>query len=425
MKLDNQPSSEMIDLVKHIPLYQDAIQKKYFPILEKAEIARDFPENWMTPQLENALSTGKAEYILSTGTNHARMHLIRPPYFLLHSYYQLWSEHPDIAFTWQQNCQRVSITTVMATEHVIRVNARQSSTRVNPDAHPALEPRRLDARTLYLNQQADPALWSKSEVECMLSEIALIRQTHPQGWYHLDCSSYYLAHLLRKISRFGLQHEFHPPASIIHAYEYTPRNVRRFLLQRFDCPVVDLVGSTELGYIYYSDCQGNYSPYLGQMQAELLPVSGNRSIYSLIVSSVRNPYMPLIRYRSGDCVQTTDGSANPEKIARFCGREKELLSLDSGLFAHGNFDDWISEASAEIFLYQLHLLDAPQAQLRYTTFDEQPIPADAAAALQHRIAQTTGLDCTLEHCSHIPIGRSGKYVWLTRAGQNREKEAHV
>ncbi len=48
----------------------------------------------MTPRLAEALASGEAEFVLSTGTHHARMQLIRPPYFLLRSYYQLWRTTP-------------------------------------------------------------------------------------------------------------------------------------------------------------------------------------------------------------------------------------------------------------------------------------------------------------------------------------------
>ncbi|MFY0576597.1 hypothetical protein ACN28S_21670 [Cystobacter fuscus] len=189
MNAHKQTFAEMIDQVRDIPIYRPSIEQGYFPILEKPEIARGFPDNWMTPRLADALKEGAAEFVLSTGTNHARMQIIRPPFFLLKSYYQLWSEHPDISDTWKQDCQRVSITTVLATEHVARVNARKRG--AEPSALPSLEERRLDPRTLYLNLRLDPALWERGEVERMLEEMSTIQQAHPRGWYHLDCDSYH------------------------------------------------------------------------------------------------------------------------------------------------------------------------------------------------------------------------------------------
>ncbi|MET9297333.1 hypothetical protein [Streptomyces sp. NPDC003077] len=408
--MDGQPAADVLDQIKDIPIYRASLERGHFPVLEKPEIARGFPDNWMTPRLAAALEAGEAEFVLSTGTNHARMRIIRPPYFLLKSYYQLWSEHPDIGETWRQGCRRISLTTVLATEHVARVNARKRG--VDPDPVPTPEDRRLDDRTHYVNLRADPALWERDEIERMLAEMRAAQEAHPAGRYHLDCSGYYLAHLLRKIGRWGLWDAFPEPASIITAYEYTPVNVRRFLAQHFACSVIDLFGSTELGYLYYSDRRGRYRPYLDKMSVELLPVAPGSEIYSLIVTSVRNPYMPLVRYRSGDCVRTLDGTPDPERITRFCGREKELLPAPHGPVAQGDLDDRVAAASPRVFVHQLRVTGPGESALHYTTFDDAPLDAEATAALEDGVGELTGLRCRAEHRPHVPIGKSGKYAWL-------------
>ncbi|MEU9774944.1 MULTISPECIES: hypothetical protein [unclassified Streptomyces] len=418
--MHGQPPAEFIEQVRDIPIYRESVAAGSFPVLEKPEIARGFPGNWMTPRLAAALAEGEAECVLSTGTNHARMQIIRPPYFLLHSYYRLWSEHPDIAFTWEQGCERVSLTTVLATEHVARTNARKRG--ATPEAVPSLRDRRLDDRTVYLNLRLDPARWERSDVERMVAEIHEARRAHPRGWYHLDCSGYHLAHLVLKARRWGLWEDLPRPASIVHAYEYTPTNVRRFLARHFACPVVDLFGSTELGYLYYSDRHGRYHPHLDRMSVELLPVTPGSDIYSLIVSSVRNPYMPLIRYRSGDCVRTLDGTPDPERIERFCGREKELLPAGAlrtgrrGPIAQGDLDDCVAGISPAVFVHRLRIDGDREACLSYTTFDGAPLAPPVAGELAEAVGALVGRRCALEHRDHIPVGRSGKYAWLDTGG---------
>lgn len=408
--MDGQPTAEVIEQIRDIPIYRESLERGHFPILDKPEIARGFPDNWMTPGLAAALESGEAEFVLSTGTNHARMQIIRPPYFLLNSYYQLWREHPDIAETWEAGCRRVSLTTVLATEHVARVNAKKRGGEAAPV--PTLDDRWLDARTCYVNLRLDPALWERDDVVRMLKEIRTAAQAHPRGWYHLDCSGYHLAHLLRKVGECGLWDDFPPPASIIHAYEYTPVNVRRYLEQHFACPIIDLFGSTELGYLFFSDRRGRYRPHLDKMSVELLPVTPDSTIYHLVVTSVRNPYMPLVRYRSGDCVRTLDGTPDPEKIAQFCGREKELLDSPRGPVAQGDLDRCVGEASSRVFVHQLQLLGDAEARLAYTTFNGAPVDPAEAAALEDGIEELTGRRCRLAHRAHIPIGKSGKYAWL-------------
>ncbi|GHF51744.1 hypothetical protein GCM10010218_36740 [Streptomyces mashuensis] len=412
--MDGQPTPDIVDRVRDIPVYRTSVERGHFPVLEKPEIARGFPGNWMTPRLARALEAGDAEYVLSTGTNHARMQIIRPPYFLLRSYYRLWSEHPDISATWHEGCRRVSLTTVLATEHVARVNAKKRGAEPDavPDAVPALEDRRLDDRTFYVNLRLDPALWERDETERMLAEMRTAAAAHPHGRYHLDCSAAHLAHLVRKTRQFGLWDAFPRPASIIHAYEYAPRNVRRYLREHFDCPIVDLFGSTELGYLYYSDRNGRYRPWLEDMSVELIPVAPGSGIHSLIVTSVRNPYMPLVRYRSGDCVRTADGSPDPERIVSFCGREKELLPTPAGPVAQADLDERVAAVSPRVFLHQLRTVGGTACELAYTTFDGEPLDAAATAALEQAVTGLTGRRCTAAHREHLPIGKSGKYAWL-------------
>jgi phenylacetate-CoA ligase len=413
-----QPPGYMLDQVRDIPIYREAIARACFPILEKPAIAEHFPDNWMTPHLADALESGAAEMVLSTGTNHARMQIIRPPLFLLHSYYRLWSEHPDIRHTWEQQCQRVSLTTVLATEHVSRVNLAKGLVQDERAQ------RRLDARTSYLNRSLDPASWTRADMAAMLADIDAARSLHPQGFYHLDCSSSHLAHFVLKLAEFGLDDAFAEPASIVHAYEFTPRNVSLMLRERFACPIVDLFGSTELGYLYYSDRHGRYHPYLDEMQVELLPLAprmgadegtGKGSdIFSLIVSSVRNPFMPLIRYRSGDCVQTSDGSPDHTKIVRFCGREKEMLHTSKGMLSQADCDDLMSAASPDIFIYRLQCTEGGRAQLNYITFSGAPLSSADAHALQDAMREATGLAVEAGHRAHVDIGKSGKYAWLSQ-----------
>ncbi|UQA32628.1 hypothetical protein [Streptomyces sp. HNA39] len=408
--MKGQPTPDVIEHIRDIPIYQKSLAQGYFPLLDKPEIAREFPDNWMTPRLAAALETGEAEFVLSTGTNHARMQLIRPPYFLLRSYYELWRAHPDIAGTWNSGCRRVSLTTVLATEHVARVNAARRG--VEPGPVPTLDDRWLDERTCYLNLRLDPALWDREDVVRMLEEVDRARSSHPGGQYHLDCSGYHLAHLVRKAEAWGLLGSFAAPASIIHAYEYTPLNVRRFLRKHFACPVVDLFGSTELGYLYFSDRNGRYWPHLDGMSVELLPVAPGSTIHQLIVTSVRNPYMPLVRYRSGDCVRTVDGTPDPEAITEFCGRVKELLNTPYGPVSQGDLDRCVAEVSDQVFLHQLHLTGDTEAMLLLTTFTGEPLDTAEAALLRQRTSELTSRHCRVEYRSHIPVGRSGKYAWL-------------
>ncbi|MBF6330002.1 hypothetical protein [Nocardia transvalensis] len=391
-----------VEATREIPFYRDNAASNSFPIITKADLAESFPDSFMTPRVRAALESGAAQYVWSTGTNHARMQLIRPPLFLLRTYYAVWRDHPEIGDTFAAGVPRISVTTRLATDHVARVNESKGG------APSDIARRWLDDRTFYVNQELDPALWSAAALDRMLAEIETVRHERGEGRYHLDCSSYHAAYLLRAAGS-----RFPHPVSAIHGYEFTPRNVRRFLVERLGCPVVELFGSTELGYLYYGDTKGAYHPHLGDMEVELQPITGSRGIHKLIVSSIRNPYMPLLRYNTGDCVHTHDGSADPSRIARFCGREKELLVTDAAITSQAELDDVIADIDPRIFVYQLRV-DGTSAQLAYTTFDDAPLVGAATAELAGATSHLTGLRTAVTHRTHIPIGKSGKYAWLVR-----------
>ncbi|MFE9576288.1 hypothetical protein ACFYO1_07890 [Nocardia sp. NPDC006044] len=399
--------ADFVEATRDIPFYRDYAAANAYPIITKADLAETFPDSFMTPQVTEALTSGAAQYVWSTGTNHARMPLIRPPLFLLKSYYTVWRDHPEIGDTFAAGAPRVSVTTRLATDHVTRINEAKGGEPGD------LARRRLDDRTVYVNRHLDPALWSPDAVTTMLTEIATVQSETDYRGYHLDCSSYHAAHLLLAAGQ-----RFPQPASAIHGYEFTPRNVRRFLDERLDCPVVELFGSTELGYLYYGDRHGRYHPHLDQMTVELEPIPGTRGIHSLVVSSIRNPYMPLLRYNTGDCVHTSDGSADPSGIVRFCGREKELLVTDTAITSQAELDDVIATISHEVFVYQLSV-ERASAELAYTTFDGTPLDRQASDELATATTRLTGIPVTVQHRKHIPIGKSGKYAWLVHGRSTR------
>ncbi|MCS3781712.1 hypothetical protein [Tsukamurella ocularis] len=389
-------ASKFLDAVRDVPFYRGRIVDGNAAIITKREVAKEFPESFMTAATASALDTGEAQIVFSTGTNHARMALIRPPLFLLKSYYSIWQAHPMIGESFRRGMPRVSITTRLATDHVMRVNSESGAEELRSS-------RWLDSRTLYINRVLDPADWTDSDVAEMVEEITQARRT--TGGYHLDCSANHLAHLL-------LRADIPDPDSIVNAYEMMPTNTRRFIERRLSRSVVDLFGSTELGYMFYSDSSQGYVPYLEDMEAELIPISGGRGIHVLVVSSIRNQFMPLIRYRTGDCVLTDDGSADPNKIVKFVGREPELFSGPVGLIAHGELDEVIAAHAPDVFLYKLDVTDS-DAVLAYTTFSGEPLMQETSLELRAALSNLTGLQpMTAEHHSRIDIGISGKYRWL-------------
>lgn len=382
--------------ISEIPFYQKRSTGKQAPLLTKPEIGACFPDSWLTAKTRQALQEGKAEIVTTTGTNYDRMQLIRPPFFLLNQYMDIWKSHPELSKTWHQGCFRLSLTTYRATEHIAKV------------ANPHPKSRMFGERTFYLNMTRDPGQWSRKDLERMLSELS------EYAPYHLDCDAIYMAHLLQKIDDYQLWSEFTPPQSMIHAYEYCPKNVTAYLSTYLDCPVVNLYGSTELGFLFSHAWSGHRESYLDKIELELLSIGSKKPLYELIVTSYRNPYMPLVRYRCGDCVMTSDGGTNPLHISRVVGRRKECLQLGNGdLISHGDVDDCIHQVSKNIFLYQF---DEAQSILSYTTFNHQVLCDDVQQQLCLKLESLLGVNVSVTYVDNISPVKSGKYAWVLKDG---------
>jgi phenylacetate-CoA ligase len=89
---------------------------------------------------------------------------------------------------------------------------------------------------------------------------------------------------------------------IITSYEY-PSVVHRRILERvFQVPVFNLYGSTETGHLLMEDEQGQMKPSFETALLEVIEPDA-QAIGELVVTTLTNDYMPLVRYRIGDLVE--------------------------------------------------------------------------------------------------------------------------
>ncbi|QDY75373.1 hypothetical protein [Streptomyces qinzhouensis] len=410
--MQNQPTADIIEQIRDIPFYQDSVARGWFPVLGKTEVSRGFPDGWLTPRVAAALASGEAEFALSAGADPGRLRFVRPPSFPLKSAYRLWSTHPDLSATWREGCRRVSLTTLPAGGPLPRARAH---TAARDSYAPARgREREPDRRTVRLGLRVDPERWERDEVAGVIGELRSEQRRHPLGRYHLDGPGAQLAQLVRAARRQGLWDRFPRPASVVTAYGYTPVNVRRYLEREFACPVVDLFGGSEVGHLYSGDSGGHYRPFLDRMSVEFAPLAPGSGLHRLIVTSVRNPYMPLIRYRTGDCVRPVGPGADAVRGVRFCGRAAEVLPTPCGPVSQGDLDDRLTAVSPRIFLSQLRTTGPRDTRLLYTTFDGEPLDGAESTRLAEGVGELTEFRCEIAHRTGIPIGASGKYAWLVR-----------
>jgi phenylacetate-CoA ligase len=89
---------------------------------------------------------------------------------------------------------------------------------------------------------------------------------------------------------------------IVSSYEFLSLAHRHILQRVFDVPIFDLYGSTETGHLLMEDEQGEMRPSLETALFELINIDKN-AIGELVLTSLTNKFMPLVRYRIGDLVK--------------------------------------------------------------------------------------------------------------------------
>ena len=153
----------------------------------------------------------------------------------------------------------------------------------------------LDQRTLgdslFVNQSRIPFTLGEDKLSGMAKEVAdwapAFLDVDPVhgAWFALHCE------------RHGLR--FPSLRFILTSYEYTSVIHRAIMERVFGVPVINLYGSSETGHLLIE--------VDGAMQASpgtaLLETTASEGLGELLVTTLTNPYLPLLRYEIGDYVE--------------------------------------------------------------------------------------------------------------------------
>ncbi len=158
----------------------------------------------------------------------------------------------------------------------------------------------LEQRTLgdsrYVNQTRIPFSLGDDKLAVMADEVAdwapAFLDVDPVhgAWFALHCE------------RHGRR--FPSLRFILTSYEFTSVTHRTIMERVFGVPVIDLYGSSETGHLLV-DVGGVMRP---SPETALLETTAAAGVGELLVTTLTNPYLPLLRYEIGDFVErVTDG----------------------------------------------------------------------------------------------------------------------
>ena len=156
---------------------------------------------------------------------------------------------------------------------------------------------RTFGNALFVNLARIPFLIGEAELLHMAAEIS---DWSPQ---FLDVDPVHGARFALYCEQHGIK--FPSLKFILCSYEFVSVVHRRILARVFGVPVFNLYGSTETGHLLMENERGEMKPSYDTAFLEIVDADA-RGIGDLVVTTLTNDYMPLLRYRIGDLAERHD-----------------------------------------------------------------------------------------------------------------------
>jgi len=178
---------------------------------------------------------------------------------------------------------------------------------------------RTVGRTLFVNLARIPFLLSEAELARMAAEIS---EWSPQ---FLDLDPVHGARFALYCEQRGIK--FPSLRFVLCSYEFVSGVHRRILARVFGVPVFNLYGSTETGHLLMENERGEMKSGYDTAFLEIVD-AGADGIGDLVVTTLTNDFMPLLRYRIGDLAQRRAQPYGNEFVIH--GRARDALRAGDG-----------------------------------------------------------------------------------------------
>jgi len=216
------------------------------------------------------------------------------------------------------------------------------------------------------------------------------------------------ASILAALARFVIDRRIRLPASLIGVYstaEMLDDTQRHLMEEAFGCKVFNQYGSREIPNIACECRHGRMHVFTDMVWLE--SIAGR-----LLVTSLTNRLMPMIRYENGDHGELLDGECDcglafPLLAMGLC-RQNDFILAPDGRRLHPSFFNRLLYGQLELAAYQF-VQDAPdRVRLRFVG---PPLAETVQAAMQHAVA-AEGLLLLIEQVPEIERTISGKHRFV-------------
>lgn len=386
-----------------VPLYRDFLSRQpaggniletfqTFPFTGKHEMRQGFPFLPPGQNLERLLEQQVVELEHTSGTSEEQL-----PVLFQRGWWDTQEEralrlnpfmarmldaHPD--------ARRATLTTPAC-------NGRVCFSAWRSRAH------RIFGKTLYVNQTRIPFVLKDEDMARMAAEIAewspKILDVDPvhAAWFALYCE------------RQGIR--FPSLEFILCSYEFVSIVHKRTLERVFGVPVFNLYGSTETGHLLMEDGQGRMKPCYENAFLEVVHPD-NRGVGDLIVTTLTNNYMPLLRYRIGDIVERRVLPYGTNYIVH--GRARDAIRDGNGRRVTTWDVDRCFDGAAGIAHYQVHQEINGNIQFRYIPDNDGPDELKTVVTKLDELLKPQS-PIVVESVPMLPPTPSGKFRLTIRA----------
>ena len=190
---------------------------------------------------------------------------------------------------------------------------------------------------------------------------------------------------------------------VLCSYEFVSVVHRRILERVFGVPVFNLYGSTETGHLLMEDEHGVMQPSLETAFLEVVDADSG-GVGDLVVTTLSNDYMPLLRYRIGDLAERHGNNYIMHGRAR-----DALRTPDDRRVTTWQVDQCFAGANG-IAHYQLRQAENGNCLLRYVPDGNGPDAQDLRelTGRLENVLQSPGR-IVAEVCDLLVPAPSGKY----------------
>lgn len=357
---------------REVPLYRDALARPdctlaNLPSITKREMRTGFPHNFLPAprSLDQLLANDLVELEHTSGTSGDRLPVIFGRGW--------WNEQEERALRSNKFVARV------LDEHPTARRATLTSPACNGLTCPTVwmsPAQRTIGSALFVNLARIPFVLPEAELQRMADETA--------GWapQFLDLDPVHGVWFALFCERHGLR--FPSLRFVICSYEFVSVVHRRILTRVFGVPVFNLYGSTETGHLLMENEAGEMKPSYDTALLEVMSPDAD-GIGDLLVTTLSNDYMPLLRYQIGDLVQRYERPYGTEYIIH--GRARDALTTATGARVTTWQVDQCFAGLSGVVHYQLRQHTDGEFRLRYIPEPAEPNPAD----MEELVAQLESL----------------------------------